>query len=178
MKFTFARVVILLCVVLSGALGVFAWSQQKAIEEMRTALAPGGEVEDLVREIQVYSREHTELMKQKEGDLLSDEDQTPESYIRGVAYRPDVSMGQIEVDPDTRDDKSFVDMIYRINADDKAKKFTRTHLANFFFKLEEKSNRVKVTLLEVKAAEKRLDPHEIPSDNWTFKAEVTLRRKK
>ena len=178
MKLTFARVVIFMCVVLSGALGVFAWSQQQKIDEMRTALGPGGEIEDLTRSIQRYSRKHSDLQRQMEGDLLSDQDKTPESYIRSIAYRDDVRMGQIEVDPDTRDDKNFVDMIYRINADDKDKKFSRLNLANFFYKLEEKSNRVKVTMLEIKTAEKRLDAHEIPSDSWNFKAEVTLRKKK
>ena len=178
MKFTFARVVIFLCVVLSGALGVLAWSQQQKIGEMREALGSGGEIERLTREIQQFSRKHTDLSRQAEGDLLTGEDKTPESYIRSVAYRDDVRMGQIEVDPDERDDKNFVDMIYRINADDKEKKFSRLNLANFFYKLEEKSNRVKVTMLEIKAAEKRLESHEIPGDSWTFKAEVTLRKKK
>ena len=138
MKFTFARVVIFLCVVLSGALGVLAWSQQQKIGEMREALGSGGEIERLTREIQQFSRKHTDLSRQAEGDLLTGEDKTPESYIRSVAYRDDVRMGQIEVDPDERDDKNFVDMIYRINADDKEKKFSRLNLANFFYKLEEK----------------------------------------
>ena len=178
MKITFARVVIFFCVVLSGALGVFAWSQYKAINEMKTALAPGGRVESLTRAIQQYSHKHSELLRLTEGDLLHGEDKTPESYIRGIGYRDDVRMGQLEVDPDVQDDKSFVDMVYRINADDKDKKFNRLNLANFFYKLEEKSSRVRVTMLEIKASDRRVDPHEIPSDSWNFKAEVTLRKKK
>jgi hypothetical protein len=54
--------------------------------------------------------------------------------------------------------------------------FQRTQIANFMFKLEEGSKRVKVTEFEIGTA-KALKPEDIPDDKWTFKCSMTIRGK-
>ena len=177
MKLTFARFLMLGCVVLSGGLGVVAYSQHQDIQGLRSALSPNGKVEDLTRRVQTLSRQHSELLKQQEGDPLTGGEKTPESYVRSVAYHKNVQIGLVNFTPSTRDYGSFVDRIYRITPTDKDAAFTRPKLANFFFRLEEASKRVRVTEIELETASKKVKPEDVPDDRWRFKAQVTLRQK-
>ena len=52
---------------------------------------------------------------------------------------------------------------------------SRASVANFLYKLEELSRRVRVTSLKL-TPHSRLKPGELGDDFWTFSAEITARR--
>ena len=74
--------------------------------------------------------------------------------------------------------RNFTDHTHTITPLDPKRDFGRVQLANFFYKLESDSSRVKVTDIDIRNMEDRgLDDAAIPPDRWTFKATITTREK-
>ena len=71
--------------------------------------------------------------------------------------------------------KGVEDLTYSIKPKYRDKRFLRASVANFLYKLEELSRRVRVTSLKL-TPHSRLKPGELGDDFWTFSAEITARR--
>lgn len=182
---------IVLCVVGSLVLGWLGWEQHQRAGHLRDVLGLNdkdqvvnskmGLIEQQAREIQLAANQYTELTKQLEGDNLRG-DNTPLTYIRGIASNRLIALGAVNINPRTDKQRSYTDNVYTVipkslNAGSRsAPTFQRTQLANFMYKLEEGSQRVKVTSLRIDTA-KPLKPEEIPDDRWSFQCSITLRSK-
>ena len=60
---------------------------------------------------------------------------------------------------------------------DRKATFSRANVANFLYKLEEDSRRIKVTMVDLKTAA-RIQDGERPQDVWQMAAAITIREKK
>ncbi|HEX6882412.1 MAG TPA: hypothetical protein VF530_03465, partial [Planctomycetota bacterium] len=72
--------------------------------------------------------------------------------------------------------RDIEDKIYKISPDQKSQKYPRLQIANFLYRLEEASRRVKVTRLKLIPFEKTT-PGQVVKDLWTFEADLTTRTK-
>ena len=191
-ELTAMKVMILLCVIAAGVLGWFGWEQHKRVKDLRGYLGlnsqeeikePKSDVEEEAENLQIAASNFTALTKELEGDNLRGEN-SPMSVIRGVATNPKIAMGAIDIDPRESPGRGFVDKTYAIkpknlsSADkNKAPTFQRTQLANFMFKLEEGSKRIKVTSFRISQTGQSFKPEEIPEDRWGFSGTITIREK-
>ena len=175
---TFAKALILVCLMGSAYLGWKAWKGQQAIQGLEVALAQGGQVEKLVREIQQLADEYTDLYRQREGDdmqAITD----PNSYIRGIASSKNIELGPTDIDPRRVPvGRDIVDRQYKISPKDRAATFDLIQIANFLYTLEARSHRVRVTRIKINSPG-RVQPHEYPPENdWVFDCTITSRGKK
>jgi len=174
----FARFLILVMLLASIPLGYFAYQQRMRIDDLRSALAEQGEVERLAADIQALSRQHSALARQVDEEGMRGQDD-PRSYITSIAYKDKVDIGQVEIVPSENEFiKGVIDKNYRVRPMNKDAQFGRTKLGNFLYSLESESRRVKVTEIKIEAADRKLKPHEKPSDRWKFECRVTSRQKK
>ncbi|MCP3919506.1 MAG: hypothetical protein GY711_28545 [bacterium] len=172
----FARVLILTCLIASCYLGWRAWTEHQQIKELKVALAEGGEVENVVREVQTLSKKYTNLYKQLADENLRGE-ADPESYIRNIASRDNIELGSVEITPRERPlTRGIVDNTYRITPGDKKATFDKVKIANFLYTLEDASHRVRVTEIRIGVPD-RIDSHEYPPDLWTFDCTITSRKR-
>ena len=176
--FNSARALILLCVLGAIPRGWFAWKQQEENDALRAALRKGGLVEQQVRDIQQNSRYYSDLIAQRDQEGLAGK-ADPDSYIRTVARKDSINLGQVRIEPSTKPRKKpIVDKIFRITPDDKDTTFGRVQLANFLFTLENDSQRVRVTEVKIESSlGRKVKPEEIPPDAWKFEARITSRQR-
>lgn len=177
--FNFARFIILACLIGSFPLGWYAWERYQVNQELSAALQPGGEVERLVRQIQSNAHRYTDLkLEQRDESLFGGEQADVQNYIRRHAFADNIEIGQVAITPRESKMKTYIDYTNAITPDNPKTDFSRTQIANFLFKLESESNRVKVTDIDIhNSSEKRLDDSEVPPDRWTLKATITTREK-
>ena len=170
-----ARAIILLSILGSAVVGWFGWKKSQELEDMRSSLDV--RVPKLAQEIQALADLHTMLTRERDSDgLLGVPD--PNSYIRRVGDAKNVSIGDLDVDPsEDKPEAGIVDKKYRIRPSNKERTYQRQRIANFLYKLEESSPRVRVTSIKIDPVQRRLKPHELPDDRWTFEIEVTSRQK-
>ncbi len=193
-KLSAMQYMIALCLVGACVLGWLGWEQHQRVGHLRDMLAIDGQDDSVagkesplelqVYEIQTKARLYTDLHKQLQGeDLRVSEDSA--SYIRGIASNRQIALGSVAVNPSSRGVKSlkgYTDRMYAIlpknlgSGKKKAPTFQRTQIANFMFKLEEGSKRVRVTKFSV-GTPKPLKAEAIPDDRWTFKCSMTIRGK-
>ena len=193
-KLSAMQYMIALCMIGACALGWMGWQQYQRAGELRDLLAIDTKDQPLlgqesllelqVKEVQTKARLYTDLHKQLEGeDLRVSEDSA--SYIRGIASNRQIALGSVAVNPSSRGVKGvkgFTDRVYSIlpknlgSGKNKVPTFQRTQIANFMFKLEEGSKRVKVTKFQI-GTQKSLRPEDVPDDKWTFKCSMTIRGK-
>lgn len=181
-EMTFARLMILLCLVSSGVLGYFVYQNHRKILANRDALLAGGQVEQLVRRVQANSKRYSDLYKKKGDETLIGQD-SPVTYIRGIAARDNVDIGRVEVDAKPKPlTDGIVDNVFTISPFDRDKLYSRIHIANFLWSLEDQSRRVRITDLKIEATDeegKQLRKrHEPPSDRWKLSCTVTSRQRK
>lgn len=170
-----ARAIMLLALIGSVVLASIGWKHHTELEELR--LNEDKDVPKLVQQIEQLARRHTQLSKAlRQENLVGQADL--ESYIRKVATADKVEVGDLKLLPaDDQRTKGIVDKKYTIKISDRERQFARSRISNFLYKLESESRRVKVTHLVFETAEKKLKPHELPNDMWTFEAEVTSRQR-
>ncbi len=185
------KATILLCVIAAGVLGYMGWQQHKRVQDLRQALGLNdqdeivenrtGLIETQAVEIQAEASKYTELRRQLEGDNLRG-DGSPQSYIRGVASNPSIQLGGVKINFRNDSQRGYEDNIYTIvpQAENtgrrQARTFQRTQLANFMYRLEEGSKRVKVTSFKIDTP-KPLKPEDFPDDRWGFTCAITVRNK-
>jgi len=101
------------------------------------------------------------------------------SYIYKVGGMERVEVGNLVLNPAAAEQfsKGVVDKKTNIRPDNRERTFARTTIANFLYTLEQQSRRVKVTMITIENADRRVKNHEIPKDQWTFLADVTSRQR-
>lgn len=168
----FPRAVIVGSIVLSIALGFFAW---RAYGE-RAELVDQCErrVKKLSTEILDLALQLNQYQQRVDADQFGKAD-NPESYIRSVAYEPNVAIGDVDITPKTVPLRTgLVDKRFTIKPKNRQQSFSRREISNFLYRLEEKSRRVRITHVKVEPQGKvKFD--EIHKDVWTFDAEMTSR---
>jgi len=172
----FPRSVILVSTLAVLVLGWFGWkaSLRLAALEDQTDVERG-EAQKLVTQIQVAGLQLQQLVSQADREglgVLSD----PDFYIKSIAAQPDVKLGQVDVDPvkERAVSTGVIDKPFIIKPSDSARGFARGAIANFLYRLEEKSRRVRVTKVHI-APQGKVKPGDIGPDSWTFDAEITSR---
>jgi hypothetical protein len=172
-RMSFPRAVILFCSLGSVVLGVLVWMRSQRLEEVKRELA---RVPEIVREIQVDAYRLDELQRSSDSEQLKAQAE-PLTYIQSIGAEKNVAMGQLKIDPSTRTPaRDIEDKIYKISPDQKSQKYPRLQIANFLYRLEEASRRVKVTRLKLIPFEK-VTPGQVVKDLWTFEADLTTRTK-
>ena len=192
--FNLARLIIVVCLIGAGVLGVQVFERQKMILDYReklslddqgqfvrpTGVVPSGSswVEKKVRSIQQLGQDFTSRMEELEGEGLKGQD-SPQTYIRSIANKSRVLLGGLSIQPRSQQQRGYEDNKYSIlpTSDDKSRDkptFQRTQIANFLYSLEEGSRKIKVTALDIHPPGRR-DFNGFPSDRWEFTCEVTER---
>lgn len=173
----FARWSILFSLLGSLALVWFGLWQHSALAEMQSGLEGGG-ASKLTQQIAQLARKHTQLSESLKGESLQGEADM-QKYIYMVAGMDRVDAGNMMLTTPTPEQfsKGIVDKKINIRPDNRERTFARTTIANFLYTLEQQSRRVKVTMITVENADRRVKNHEIPKDQWTFTAEVTSRQR-
>ncbi len=174
---TFPRIVIAASLLGSAVLAYFNYTLGQQLDEIKGENRTGAP--RVVTEIQQHSLLLSQLHKQ-----LADEGYkgqgNPGSYVRAIAQNDNVRLGQVDVSPSNPDalGKGIVDMKYTIKPVNKDRGWSKENIANFLYKLEADSRRVRVTRMKMQPpAKSRLKPHEFPDDEWTYDVEITSRQR-
>lgn len=172
------RFIILLSLLGSIVLAYVAWGAESRLDELKTAL--DRQVPLLVGEIQQRSHRHTELVKTVEGEGFKGVSEAG-AYIRRIAEGDDLQLGNVSIDErDVQVARNIKDRTFRIRPADRNRSFSRDQIATFLYKLEQGSQRVKVTDIAVEIAKekgsKTVQPEDIPADRWTFDTTITVRQ--
>ena len=171
-----ARAIIYSSLLGALVLAVIGWRRQTELSAMREASKD--EVPKLARTIEQLGRRHSQLTSAMRKDALSGQSDL-ESYIRGIAAFDRVEIGNVNISNTEAPGatRGVMDRKYSIKPTDRTRAFPRSKIANFLYKLEAESRRVRVTDVTVEVADKKIKPHEVPEDNWTFEAELTSRQR-
>ncbi len=180
-ELNFARVMILTCLVGSCVLG---WSIRENYEQIKLqdqALAPNGKAAQLVRQIQSLSKRYTELYDRKSDEKLTAQGK-PQTYISDTAAHVDIRVGRVDIKVNERSVTSNIrDKTYTVTPQERDTQFLRSNIANFLWKVEADSRRVRVTQLTMTAhnsqGKTRVRPEEFPEDTWTFSCKITSRQR-
>lgn len=178
-KELFARMTLARWIIVVGCAGIVAfgtlgWRMRARRVELETALAPGGEVERLVRTIQLLGKTYTKLYQDAAGvGLVGQKD--AQTYIReraGIA-----NLGQVEIVPQRGNSpfKDVVDNKFVISDQTRDRGKPRRTITNFMYELE-KSRRMRVTGIRM-SQEKPGKAWDFGSDQWEWQIEVTSREK-
>lgn len=170
---------IVLLVLGSAYLGWMAYGQRQTLNTLRANLAQGGLVPKTVAEIQQSAELYTLYKDRGASDALLKGGEDMLSYINQIASHQHVNVGRVDIDPARESDigKDVSERTYRVTPNDQKATFGRLNIANFLFKLEEDSPRVKVTQIEIKPKD---NPKvgERPQDEWQLKLSVSKRSRK
>ena len=170
------RTFTLLALLGSLALLYIGLGTRSELAELKTALetkAPG-----VSNQIQQFSRAHTKLYRDKEGDEFLRQE-SPISYIRFCADTRGAEIGQISISPSkTPLGNGLEDHTFRITTQEAGTTFPRERIAMFLYELEKGSEQMRVTSLEIRTSNKpKVEEHQVPPNAWTLKATCTSRQK-
>jgi hypothetical protein len=173
-----ARWIIVVSLVLSIALCFTGWRLHQQRAMLEAALVK--QVPDLAVELQSLSKSYSKLYKDSEREGLKGEQADPAGYIRGIASLDDVQIGQLEIatPPATEMIKGVLDRKYTIKPQNRDAGFPRLKIANFLWRLENASRRVRVTHIHMETAQKNPKHEDVLMDSWKWEAEATSRAKK
>ncbi len=176
--FNFVRAITLLSLIGAGVLGWLDWKQFQELRAMRPALAADGQVEVLSQELQVLAQQYVQLDRERQGEGFLAQ-ANPEEYIRSI--RSAAGIGQLKTDINSqpaRSLKGVTDVTFRILPDPPNSPISRTRIKEFLSRLEENSQRIRVTSLDIKNAQGgKVGPHQVPEDKWNFSCTLTSRQK-
>jgi hypothetical protein len=186
-----ARGIIIFSVAGSIALAVLGYAQSSRLGTLQSDLEKTGErkastgtysdsdVAKLVRELESLGRKHTQLTKAQRAEGFT-ETEGLNNYIERAITDDHVELGEHGTDPSTVNvTKGIVDKKIRIKPTSRDKTFPRSKIANFLYKLEADSRRIRVTDLIIELGGKnKVREHEIPEENmWTYEVEITSRQR-
>ena len=173
---TLERVFILLATLGSFALLYIGLGTRSELSELKTALVT--KVPGVSNQIQQFSRAHTKLFRDKEGDEFLRQE-SPISYIRFCADTRGAEIGQISISPNTTPlGNGLEDHTFRIQTQEAGTTFPRERIAMFLYELEKGSEQMRVTSLEIRTSSKpKVQDHQVPPNAWTLKATCTSRQK-
>lgn len=169
-----ARWIMLTSLLLSLVLAVTGYTLHQRRTELEDALA--GRVPRTTQEIQNLALRYTALRAEADRVGLTGQND-PMTYLAGLASMDKVALGNVDLrnPPSTTPRKGVVDEKYTIrSADDRA--VVRTKIANYMYRIEEKSRRMRVTGVNI-SREGSLKPWEYGNDRWKWNLEVTSRQK-
>ena len=172
-----ARWIIIVALISSAGLGVYGYKLHAQRVELEDALR--NKVPLLAIELQTLAKQHSALTKQFEREGLQGQSD-PVTYIRSIAASKDVAIGDTTVDPPAESEniKGVLDTRYGIKPSSRDRGYGRINIANFLFKLESESRRMRVTRLRLEPEAKSVKPENVlESDMWRWEAEVTSRTK-
>ena len=173
---TLERVFILLA--LLGSLGLLyvGLGTRSELAELKVALET--KVPKVSNQIQQFSRSHTKLSRDKEGDEFLRQE-SPISYIRFCADTRGAEIGQISISPNTTPlGNGLEDHTFRITTQEAGTTFPRERIAMFLYELEKGSEQMRGTSLEIRTSNKpKVEDHQVPPNAWTLKATCTSRQK-
>lgn len=174
----FARITILVALVGSAALAYTGWQQHEKLKSLEEDLDK--RMPELAKQLEAAGRKHTQLAKNYDKELLKGE-QNIMSYAIKCATDDRVEIG--DIDPQLTTDKNtgtkgIEDQKLDIKPKDPKRGYTRLRIANFLYRLEEQSRRVKVTDIEFLPAGPKVARHEVPEDSWTFTCQITSRERR
>ncbi len=175
-EMTLERVFMLLALLGSLALLYVGLGTRSELAELKTALKT--KVPGVSNQIQQFSRAHTKLFRDKEGDEFLRQE-SPISYIRFCADTRGAEIGQISISPSkTPLGNGLEDHTFRITTQEAGTTFPRERIAMFLYELEKGSEQMRVTSLEIRTTNKpKVEDHQIPANAWTLKATCTSRQK-
>ena len=150
-----ARAIMLFSIVGALALGFYGWQRHRQVAELRQHYQE--DVAKVVREVMQLGRKHTQLTLAARKDSLTGQADL-ESYIRSIAAADRVDIGNVNISNSAPASslKGVVDKTYLIKHSDKDRSFSRSMIANFLYKLESDSRRVRVTDIKLETADKRI----------------------
>ncbi len=150
-----------LAVLAAGALG-FQWSRYASY---RDSLEPG---KRSLAAIAAAAKQIKDLEDEvREDDKLGRDDVTYITQQATASNFGDVNPKQSTKSPA----KGYKDTIFTITASEKERNYYRQQLATFFFYIEAKRSRMRVTAIDIRLADKKK-----PEDDlWKFTAEFTSR---
>lgn len=150
--------------------------QRSVLTEMTEGLDGGAS--KVTKQIAQLARKHSQLSESLKGENLQGEADM-QSYIYKVAGTDRVEVGNLTLNVPTAEQfsKGIVDKKINIRPDNRERTFARTTIANFLYTLEQQSRRVKVTMITIENADRRVKNHEIPKEQWTFLADITSRQR-
>ena len=174
------RIMIGLLLAGSAFLGWQATQQRETIARYEAAVAEGGAAEKLAQRILRSAFSYTQYKERsaKEGVKGDGADQV-NSYIFAIAANPKVLWGnpKIEKPRDSSPLPGYTDLTYKITPAEKDAWFDRARIANFFYLLESRSRKLRITSIDLRTAEKKVKPHEVPEDRWAVDLSVTMRER-
>lgn len=174
----FARVMMLVALLGSLVLGYTGWNQYQTLEGLRDDLS--ARMPEFVRKLEDAGRRHSQLAKNYDKEALKGQ-QNLQSYAMQCATDDRVEIGDIDPQPSIDKNagpKGIEDQKLMIKPKDPKRGYTRLRIANFLYRLEEQSRRVKVTDLEFTLSGSKVAKHEVPEDSWTFSCEITSRQRR
>ncbi len=175
-KLNFARTIVILSVVGSSVLAYTGWQWREkriAAEEALDTAVPLR-----AQQLQVTSRRLTRELRELNRFDFEDGVMKPESTIRSIAAQPQIALGQIDITRRTTPaGRDVTDTEFTVQSQIKRAE-PRTKLANFMYRIEEETRgRMRVTGILLKPAQKKLEPEDVPVDNWTYDIKITMRQK-
>jgi hypothetical protein len=174
---TLARWIILLSLLASIGLGWYGFKLHQRRVDLEAALS--SEARTIALDLRNLARRYTVLMKQSEREGLEGQSD-PATYIRRIAASPDVKIGDTTVDPPSEAEniKGVLDTRYGIKPSSRDRGYGRLNIANFLYKLESESRRMRVTRVRLEPEAKSTKPELVlENDSWRWEAEVTSRTK-
>lgn len=176
-KLNLARAVMLLALLGSLVLAWTGWTKQQQLSEMREELR--ADMPSLVKKLEAAGKRHTQLAKNLDKEGLKGQESLF-TYAVKQATADRVEIGDIDGNATTDKNvnvKGVEDKKFVAKPKDPKRPFTRTRIANYLYKLEEASRRVRVTDIELSLVDTRVKKHEVPQDDWTFSVEITSRQR-
>ena len=174
---TLERIFILLALIGSLALLYIGLGKRTELADLKLALET--QAPKVSNQIQQFSKAHTKLYRDKEGDEFLRQE-SPISYIRFCADTRGAEIGQISITPNkTPIGNGIEDHTFRIATQESGTSFPRGRIAMFLYELEKGSEQMRVTSLEIRVATKprKVEDHQVPPNSWTLKATCTSRQK-
>ncbi len=168
----FPRAVIIVSLTASAILGWLLWTSMAQLDEVKDKKAG---IKTDIRAIQELALRLDGLQRLATGVNVIDSSSYV-LYVTETAQSDHVNIGQLQTTPSTTNPLPGVeDSHLKVKPSIRDARFNRANIGNFLYKLEQGSNRVKVTSIKMNPAE-NLRPGEIGNDLWEFDAEITVRQ--
>ena len=174
--FNLVRAITLLSFIGAGVLGWFDWKQYQELRALRPSLAVDGDVEDLSRDLQTLALQYVQLDRERQGEGFLAQANPDEYILKNAA---EAQIGQLDIkrnSQEARGMRGVEDVTFRITPEPPAP-VRRSRIKDFFSKLEENSQRIRVTTLEIENSDPKIPPQEVPPDKWNFTCTLTSRQK-
>lgn len=159
----------------AGSLGLLGWPGSGEVDLYAEHLT--ADVPDLARSIVRDACRHTELSRRK-AQRGTIQGQTPQTFIRSIAARDHIEIGDVRIRPRTRElartqTHDVIERAWQVE-DAPASGHNISQVGNFLYLIETDDAQSRVTDIRIECAE-RTAPHERPNGDWRVGATLTTR---